>query len=161
VPRVVARARAGRLAIVGRGTNRVSLTFVENAAAAHVQAAEALLRGGPAGRAFFVNDAEPVQLWPWINALLARLGMPQVTRRIPLPVARAAGAVAEAVWSTLGLRGEPPMTRFVAAQLGATHTYSLRPAREAFGYAPPVSGADGFERTLEWFRTRLSRAEVL
>jgi 2-alkyl-3-oxoalkanoate reductase len=58
LPRVFAQAGARRLRIVGDGRNRVSVTYVANAAAAHVQAAEALRPGSAAaGRAFFVNDA--------------------------------------------------------------------------------------------------------
>ena len=47
----------------------MSVTYVDNAAAAHVQAARALGPGSPAaGRAFFVNDPDPelpsaVPLW--------------------------------------------------------------------------------------------------
>jgi nucleoside-diphosphate-sugar epimerase len=151
LPRVVARARAGRLAIVGDGRNRVSLTFVENAAAAHVEAALRLEPGCAfSGRAFFVNDAEPVELWPWLNALLRRLGIPEVRHRVPLRVARAAGAVLEGCWSVLALPGEPPMTRFVASQLARSHSYDLAPARGAFGYVPPIGPEEALERTVAW-----------
>jgi nucleoside-diphosphate-sugar epimerase len=150
VPRLLARARAGRLRIVGRGDNRVSLSFVENAAAAHIQAANALAgpTSPPAGRAFFVNDPEPVRLWDWLNTLFRRVGAPTVERRVPAGLALAAGAVLEGAWRLFGLGGEPPMTRFVALQLATHHTYSLAEAREAFGYAPPVEGTEGFERTV-------------
>jgi nucleoside-diphosphate-sugar epimerase len=153
LPRLIARARAGRLRIVGEGTNRVSLTYVENAAAAHLQAAMALM--GPdcpaAGRAFFVNDAEPVVLWAWLGALFERLGLPPVRGKVPAALAYGGGAVAEWVWRTFGLAGEPPMTRFVALQLATSHTYSLAPAREAFAYSPPVSGTEAFEATVVSF----------
>ncbi len=43
IPRLLARARAGRLRIVGQGKNRVDMVHVENAVDAH------LLRGGGAG----------------------------------------------------------------------------------------------------------------
>ncbi|GDX81094.1 3-beta hydroxysteroid dehydrogenase [Deltaproteobacteria bacterium] len=150
LPRLIARARARRLRIVGDGRNAVSLTFVENAAAAHLQAALALTdhtaRG--AGRAFFVNDAEPVLLWTWLSALFERLSLPPVTRHVPVGIAYGAGAVAEWIWRGFQLAGEPPMTRFVARQLSTCHTYDLAPARAAFGFAPPVSGVDAFERTI-------------
>src|SRR3954466_4672534 len=42
VPRLLARARTGRLRRVGDGTNLVDITYVENAADAHLQAADAL-----------------------------------------------------------------------------------------------------------------------
>jgi nucleoside-diphosphate-sugar epimerase len=158
LPRVFAKARQGRLRIVGGGANRVSVSFVENAAAAHVQAALALQPGSPAaGRAFFVNDPEPVALWPWLNSLLEAVGLPRVERRVSLGVARAAGAVAEGVWSVLRLSGEPPMTRFVASQLAASHWYDVGPAREAFGYTPVVSAAEAFDRTVRFWRQETAR----
>jgi nucleoside-diphosphate-sugar epimerase len=149
LPRVIARHRAGRLRIVGDGANRVSLSYVENAAAGHLQAAEALVPGALcAGRAFFINDPEPVSLWPWINHVFQEIGLPALTQTVPYGVARALGAVAEATWTILGRSDDPPMTRFVAAQLATSHTYSIQPAVDAFGYSPPVSGDEGLRRML-------------
>lgn len=156
LPRLFAKGQAGRLRIVGGGANRVSLTYVDNAAAAHLQAAAALAPGAAwAGKAYFVNDADPVVLWEWLNALFARLGIAPVTGRVPLWAARAAGATAEAAWSLLGLSGEPPMTRFVAQQLATTHTYDLAPARDAFGYAPVIAPEEALDRTVAWWRGEL------
>ena len=45
IPRLLARARSGRLRIVGDGTNRVDVTYVDNAAAAHLLAADRLAPG--------------------------------------------------------------------------------------------------------------------
>ena len=157
LPRLLERARRRRLVIVGDGRNVVSLTYVDNAAAAHVQAALRLQPGAPfAGRAYFVNDPEPVRLWEWVSRLLERLGLPPIRRRVRLGFARAAGAVLEALWAAFSLPGEPAMTRFVASQLALSHSYALGPAQEAFGYAPPVSGDDGFERTAAWWREWLA-----
>jgi nucleoside-diphosphate-sugar epimerase len=157
LPRIFARAKAGRLRIVGDGTNRVSLTYVDNAAAAHVQAAAALAPGrGGAGRAFFINDPEPVALWPWLTTLLERVGLPKPGGAVPLGVGRAAGAVAEALWTVLPLSGEPPMTRLTASQLATSHTYRIEPAVEAFGYAPPVGAEEALERTVAWWKVRLA-----
>lgn len=157
LPRVIEKARRRRLVIVGGGRNLVSLTYVDNAAAAHLQAAAALGQGTAfAGKAYFVNDPEPVRLWEWLNRLLDRLGLPRADRRVPLGFARAAGALLERLWAVVSLPGEPPMTRFVASQLALSHSYSLRPAQEAFGYAPPVTGEQAFERTVLWWRERLA-----
>ncbi len=144
VPRVLARARAGRLRIVGDGRNRVDMVHVDNAADAHLRAEEALRDGGAAaGRAYFITNGEPVVLWDWINALLRALGEPPVTKRLPLGVATAVGAVCEALWRVLPLRGEPPMTRFVAAELAKDHWFDLSAARRDLGYDPRVSMAEG------------------
>ena len=153
VPRLLDRARAGRLRIVGRGRNRVDLVHVENAADAHLLAERALGetaalgldRGARpvAGRAFFITNGEPVLLWDWINGLLADLGEPPVKKRIPLAVAFALGLVCEGLWQALPLRGEPPMTRFVASELARDHWFNLTAARRDLGYQPRVTMAAG------------------
>lgn len=145
VPRVLARACAGRLRIVGAGRNRVDMVHVTNAVDAHLLAEAALARGEPGanGRAFFITNGEPVVLWDWINTLLSALGETPVSRRVPLPVAAAAGAACEWVWRAFRLRGEPPMTRFVAAELAKEHWFDLGAARRVLGYTPRVSMAAG------------------
>ncbi len=150
LPRLIDRARRGRLRIVGDGKNKVSLTYIDNAAVAHLQAADRLQPGASwAGKAYFINDPQPVVLWEWINKLLGRLDVPQVKRHISPGLARTVGAVAETVWRVLGLAGEPPMTRFVAEQLCRSHSYSLAPAQEAFGYSPVVTEQVALDRTVE------------
>ncbi len=145
VPRVLARARAGRLRIVGDGQNRVDMVHVENAVDAHLLAEAALLtpNSPAAGRAYFITNGEPVLLWDWINQLLTALGEPPVTRRISLRTASALGTVCEAAWRMLPLRGEPPMTRFIAAELAKDHWFDLTAARRDLGYAPRVTMAAG------------------
>jgi nucleoside-diphosphate-sugar epimerase len=150
VPRVLARARADRLRIVGDGNNKVDMVHVENAVDAHLAAERALgefhlmgENGGAGGRAYFITNGEPVVLWEWINELLAALGEPPVTRRISLSAAAGIGAICEALWRALPLRGEPPMTRFIAAELAKDHWFNLAAARRDLGYAPRVTMAVG------------------
>jgi nucleoside-diphosphate-sugar epimerase len=158
VPRVLARARAGRLLIVGRGDNLVSLTAVENAAAAHLDAARALTPGAPhAGRAYFVNQRTPVRLWDWIRALCEAAGVPPPTRHVGEAAANAAGATLELVWTLLRLRGEPPMTRFVARQLARNHTYDLAPAERDFGFRERLDMDEATRRLHAALRASRSR----
>lgn len=153
LPRLLARARSGRLRRVGDGTNRVSITYVANAAAGHLQAADRLAPGAAcAGKAYFLADAEPVVLWDWLNQLFTRLDIPAVRGQLPVGVARLAGALAERAWRGLDLDGEPPMTRFVASQLATSHTYDLTPSRQDVGYLPPVSGAQALDETVAYFK---------
>lgn len=153
LPRIIQRNRSGRLPIIGDGSNRVGLTFIDNAAAAHIQAADALGEGSPnAGRAYFVTDPEPVRLWDWLNQLLVDLGEPRIQRSVSLATARRLGRVLELLWTWLPLPGDPPMTRFVASALATTHWYDLAAARADFGLTAAVSSEEAMVRTVDWFR---------
>jgi len=147
VPRLVARARSGRLRIIGSGRNRVDLTHVTNAVTAHLLAERALAEAGgtppAAGRAYFISNGEPVVLWDWINDLLRALGIAPVTRRLSPGMAAAAGATGEILWRVLALPGEPPLTRFVAKELATDHWFDISAARRDLGYAPEISMAEG------------------
>ena len=157
IPRVIDRASKGRLALVGDGRNRVSLTYIDNAAIAHLQAADRLsFNAACAGRAYFINDPEPVVFGEWLTELVSRLGLPPLRRRLSIPAAVAIGGALEFAWRAFALRGEPPLTRSVARNLGTSHWYSIAEAVRDFGYAPAVNAADGFERTVEWFKPRFT-----
>ncbi len=147
IPRLVQRARSGRLRRVGAGQNLISMVYVENAAAAHLQAADALSAGSPvAGQAYFINEPVPVNLWQWIDELLQRAGLPPVKKRISATAAWRLGAAMEAVYWLFRLPGEPPMTRFLALQLSSSHYYDISKAKRDFGYQPLVSVEEGMRR---------------
>lgn len=155
VPRVLARAKAGRLRIVGEGTNRVDMVHVENTVDAHL-CAEKALSGSAAGRAYFITNDEPVALWDWINGLLTALGEKPVTKKISLRAALRIGAVCETVWRVLSLKGEPPMTRFIAKELATDHWFDISAAKRDLGYAPRISMTQGTSELIAWYRAQKS-----
>ncbi len=147
IPRVIDQARRGRLRRVGDGTNLVDITYIDNAASAHVLAAEALSVGSPcAGRAYFISQGEPVAIWPWLGKVLRRAGAPAITKSISYAAARRAGAILEALHRCVGSRREPRMTRFMASQLAKSHYFDISSARRDFGYEATVSADDGLDR---------------
>ena len=147
VPRVIERARQHKLMRVGDGKNLIDMVFVENAAQAHLQAADRLVPGSPmAGSAYFISQGEPVNCWQWIDELLALAGLPPVRRAISTRTAYTIGAALEAAYKLLRKTDEPRMTRFLALQLGKSHYFNIDRARRDFGYAPRVSTAEGMAR---------------
>lgn len=156
LPRLVARARAGKLIQVGSGNNKVDATYVEDAARAHLLAADALEPGSPAaGSIYFISQDEPVNLWEFVNALLVGLDIPPVRRKISLPVARAIGGVMEVVYRAFKLKGEPRLTRFLASELAMSHYYNISRAKRDLGYQPQVSIEEGLRRTVAYFKSQM------
>ena len=147
IPRLIQRAKSGKLRRVGNGTNVVSVAYVENVAAAHLQAEQHLRDcDNAAGKAYFINEPQSVNLWNWIDLLLQHANLPAVARSISAGNAYKAGAAMELMWRILRLKGEPPMTRFVAAQLAGSHSYQINAARQDFGYQPLFTMEEGLAR---------------
>ncbi len=162
LPRMIARHRQGRLRIVGEGKNKIDITFVDNGAHAHLLAADALGRDNPknAGKAYFISDGVPVVPWQWLNGIFAELGLPPLQKKIPYGAARAVGAMLEGAWSLFNLAGEPPMTRFVAAQLGTSHYYDLSAARKDIGYEAVVDPKTALLQTIPWLKAEIDAGRL-
>lgn len=153
IPRVIDRARRKKLIQVGDGQNLVDLTYIDNAAEAHLLAAEALAPGSAcAGKAYFISQGEPVALWPWIDQLLSAIGAPRVTRKISFATAWSLGLTFEAAYSVFRIRKEPLMTRFLANQLGKSHYFDISAAARDFAYKPRVSLEEGMNRLVVWLQ---------
>ena len=139
-PRVIERARKGKLRRVGDGRNLIDVVHVDNAARAHVQALELLLAGDNAlnGQSLFITDGQPIACWDWITCILNSANMPVPTKAISYSAAYRLGAVLEALHWTLRIRKEPTMTRFLAAQLALDHYFSIEKATRLINYQPNV-----------------------
>jgi nucleoside-diphosphate-sugar epimerase len=160
VPRVLSLARTGKLKIIGAGRNKVDVTHISNVVDAHLLAEGALAtcnligykgsgQPGAGGKAYFITNGEPVILWDWINQLLRGVGIPEITKHVPLPVAYTAGGVMETLWRVLPLKGEPPMTRFVAKEMATDHWFDITAARRDLAYHPLVTMAEGTAELIE------------
>ncbi len=147
-PRVVARARAGKIKLVGRQDRLVDTIYVDNAAYAHILAAKALChpQAECAGKAYFLSNDEPLTMAAMLNKILSCANLPPVEKRVPATVAYAAGALLEWIYQSLGKKEEPIMTRFVARQLSTSHYFDISAAKKDLGYRPLVSIEEGMKR---------------
>lgn len=152
VGRIVERARSGRLALVGGGTALIDTTYIDNAGSALVAALDAATpRAACIGRAYVIANGEPRPIRDLIDGILLAAGIDAEPRTVPLRAAALAGAVVERVWSLRRTDAEPPLTRFLAEQLGTAHWFDPRPARIDLRWAPSVTIDQGLQALATWF----------
>ncbi len=152
VGRIVERARSGRLALVGGGRALVDTTYVDNAADALVAALDAVGPGTPcSGRAYVISNGEPRSIRELVAGICAAAGVDFAPRSVSLPVGRAVGAIVERVWPLLRRSDEPPLTQFLAEQLGTAHWFDPRPAHDDLRWTPAVSIDEGLARLAAWY----------
>lgn len=147
VPRVIDSAKKGKLKIVGDGENLVDVTYVENASEVHLIALEKLSpTASMNGKAYFLGQG-PIKLWDFTNDILKRSEMKPITKKIPLFVCYAIGFLIECSLKLIGKYDiHPPMTRFVAMQLGMSHYYDHKALYKDFDYTPRYSIQEGLDR---------------
>jgi len=153
LPRLLKRARRNRLTRIGPANKLVDSTYIDNAAAAHLLAADRLGPGSAcAGRAYFISNGEPLGVWDLIDRILAAAGLPPVRRTLSVGSALLAGRVCAALWGLLPLPGEPPLTPWLVRELTTAHWFDLSAARRDLGYEPKVSLDEGLRRLQLHFR---------
>ena len=146
LPRLAARARAGQLARIGSRAKLIDTVYVDNAAEAHLLAAERLAPGSPvAGKVYFISQGEPVPMWEMVNRLLEAAGAPPVTRTVPVWLAMALAWGFETAHRLTGNQREPRLTRFVVRELSTAHWFDISAARRDLGFSPCISIAEGLE----------------
>jgi 2-alkyl-3-oxoalkanoate reductase len=149
VPRLLEKAQKNKLVQVGDGKNKVDIIYIDNAVSAHLLACKGL-EGDTniSGKAYFVSDGDPVVLWDWINQLLRQMNKLSVSRKISYKKAMRLGSFLEGVYGLLGIKSEPPMTRFLASQLATSHYFDISRSKKDFDYQPLVSHEEGMRRLI-------------
>lgn len=153
IPRLIDPVRAKKLKIIGTGLNKVDITYVENAADAHLQAALALEKGSSVcGQAYFISQGEPVYMWEFVNRILKGVNLPELSRKMPFWTAYYMGASMEFFYKFFKLSGEPPMTRFIAFQFSSHHYFDISKAMRDFDYKPQISTEEGLKKLIEFIK---------
>jgi nucleoside-diphosphate-sugar epimerase len=144
IGRIVERARAGRLPLLGSGAALIDTTYRDNAASAIVAALD---RAESAhGRAFVVTNGEPRTIAELLEGICRAAGVTPPRWRMPAAAARVAGLAVEGLWAVRPGADEPPMTRFLAEQLSTAHWFDQRETRRALDWVPAVTIEEGLAR---------------
>ena len=156
VPRII--GQASRLVRVGNGRNMVDTIYIDNAADAHIQAADRLKQNHRiSGKVYFISEDDPVPLWDMVNNILSAAGLFPVQRSISRNTAWMIGATLEFVYKTFKISGEPRMTRFLADELSTAHWFDISAAKQDLGYKPEISIEEGFSRLEMWLQHKPER----
>jgi nucleoside-diphosphate-sugar epimerase len=151
VGRIVERAASGRLAVIGTGNALVDSTYIDNAISAHIAALDALHIGSACdGKAYVISNGEPRTVNELMRSMCGAAGIPFEPRHVSLAMGIRLGSVIERLWPLMK-SSEPPLTRFVAEQLGTAHWFDQRAVQQDLGWTPQVSLDEGFQRLTQWF----------
>ena len=153
LPRVVSRARGGRLFRIGSINKLIDTTYIDDAVEAHLLAAVQLSPLAEiSGNAYFLSSGDPRPVWEVVNQMLAAAGLPPVSKSMPTGLAKAAARACEAVWRGLGIESEPPLTTFLVKQLTTAHWFDITAVQRDLGWHPRVKIEDGMQRLAHWIR---------
>jgi nucleoside-diphosphate-sugar epimerase len=155
IPRLIQKAKSGGLKRVGSGKNLIDTVHVEAAAEAHCQALGELLNNPMTrccGKAYFLSDNEPIECWEWLSEILRLADVAVPDSSVSFGVAYRVGAILEWGFRVLGKKTEPPMTRFVASQLGVDHYFDISAAKRDFGYQPICNRSERFADMESWLK---------
>ncbi len=159
VPRILDRGAKGALRRIGRRDCLADTIYIDNAAQAHLQAADRLDIGSPvAGKAYFLSQGEPLPLWDIVDRILDAGGIAPVSGTISPKLAYCIGWIMEKVYGTFGIKSEPRMTRFVAKELSTAHWFDISAAQRDFDYTPGVSFDEGMLRLKAWLAEQKNRS---
>ena len=149
LPRILGRMRAGQFKYLGSGEQLLNNTYVGNVVDAVLLA---IARDDAVGEAFNVTDPELVTKRRFAGGIARRAGLPEPTRSVPLPVAKAAAKTLETVYRLLGKTEAPLPSMATVKFLGLNLDYSIDKARNRLGYDPKVFFDEGMDRTFDWLR---------
>ena len=154
VGRIVDRAASGRLAVIGTGNALVDSTYIDNAISAHIAALDALHIGSACdGKAYVISNSEPRTVNELMRSMCESAGVPFEPRHLSLALGVRLGSLIERLWPLMR-SSEPPLTRFIAEQLGTAHWFDQRTVQQDLGWTPHVSLDEGFQRLTQWFASR-------
>lgn len=144
---MVKGASRGLFPVVGDATvPRLSLVYVEDLVRGMADLAE---HEDARSETYFVGS--PGYSWAEVRAALeAALGRRTLRVAVPAPLILAAGALAERVGERLGRL--PPLTHDKAEAARHAWVCDSSKAREAVGYGLEIGLAEGWARTVGWYR---------
>lgn len=136
------KVAAGDWVWVDGGRNKSSTTHIANL----THAIELALTKGRAGEVYFILDDRDSTMREMFDGFAKAQGVTLPDKSIPGWVASATAIGSEFAWSAFGLKGNPPLTRFIAVVLTRDCTLKDDKAHAEMGYQPVITIDDGMKQ---------------
>ena len=147
IPRILERARKGRLRLIDAPGTLIDATYIDNVIDAHIAALSTLKAGSPCcGRCYFIANGEPIELHRLIAGILEAAQLEVVKPDVSPRMAWWLATLLEWLHRIPGVTGEPALTRFTAQQLSTSHWFDLSAAKNDLGWEPKISTEEGLQR---------------
>lgn len=147
LPSIFAALRAGKMAILGPGGNRVPFVVVEDLARA---IAAAVSSPSAVGRAYNISGAAPVTQAEFLDVCARALGLDPPARHVPIGVAKLVAALAEWHHQVRRRAGAPPMTRLGIAVATCDLLVDCTAAGRDLAWTGDASYEDAVRREVTW-----------
>jgi len=140
--------RAGRFPILGDGTQKRSMAYVDNICQGLMLAATAAHANG---QAYWIADERPYainEIVETVRSVLEELGLPCADRQLRVPALL--GDVARVADGALQAAGRYNQAIHVLGEMRHTIACSIDKAKAELGYAPAVELRQGMRESIRW-----------
>lgn len=153
LPRLISRAKKGKLFLIGNGDYLVDTVYIDNAADAHILAYQKLGENSIInGKAYFITQGEPIKISELINKIIDCADIKPVSKSINKDFAYFVSGIIEDFFKFFNIEKEPPLTRFVVKQLSTPHWFDISAAKNELGYIPKISLDEGMKNMKNWIK---------
>ncbi len=150
LPRLLHAEKNSILPIIGRGTNLIDVTYVDNVVESLILASQA--EEHCFGKKYNITNDEPKTLVEIINLLFAALDRPIQLKFIPFSLGKTIGQCLEYFYSLPFIKAEPRLTAYSASVLALGQTLNIDAAKKDLGYKPIVPIAEGMKLFAQWYQ---------
>jgi nucleoside-diphosphate-sugar epimerase len=157
LPRLIKALQAGRVSLIGDGSNLLNLVYASDVAEGAILAAN---HPSAAGQAYNLCSEGELTQRGFLDAVTQALGRPPVRRHVPFWLAYFGGFSSEVIGRIIRIKRPPHITRYAVALVGRPTRFSIAKARSELGWQPRINAEEGIRRTLEWLRGEEARTRL-
>ncbi len=135
-------ASKGKFPWMDKGKSSFEHVYVDNVVEAIVNS----LKYGKNNGIYLITNDEPMTAKTFFETIFMQAGVQSPTTSLPSRPLYVVARLLENIWSTMKLKGRPPLTRFEIEFLSLTRRYNIEKAKSELKYKPIVTFDQGVSR---------------